>query len=361
MDTNLNLQHQMQCTSDFKVGGILHVHPLTQCNLSCLHCYSDSSPRGKEIVELKDIFSLMDSVYSLGYNVISVSGGEPFLYKDLRSLLEKAKQLGMQTQLVTNGTLMSSPIAIESMPYVDLVAISIDGDEELHDKIRNRKGAYKKALEGAKIVKDSGTRLGIVSAVTNGSWEKMIEVAELAYTLGASLLQFHPLELTGRAKKEIPDGLNLDDFHRAYIVFNVLQEKYEGVMHVQMDCLHRLIIESSPEICGYLGDNFIPNKTNFVQISNSIIMNERGEIMPFSYGLNNQYHIGKIINKNSEQINDMFDSYFDSKALKFSELLSSSYHSYQKLDCDYDLIIWSEYIVNQSNETNVMEKEYVSQ
>ena len=343
-----NIQSKPKCTSDNSVGGILHVHPLSQCNLSCQHCYSDSSPRRNERIELDDIISLMESVREYGYNVLSVSGGEPFLYKELCPLLKKAKQFGMLTQLVTNGTLTDSIIAIDSFPYIDLIAISIDGDEAMHDMIRNKKGVYNKAIKCAKDVVDKGIRLGIVSAITNSSWKKMIEIADVAHSLGASLVQYHPLELSGRAVKEIPNGLSVEDFHKAYIVFNFLQEKYSGIMHIQMDCLHRLIIESNPKVCGYFGNTFVPTKTNFVKISNSIVLNENGEIMPFSYGLHNDYYIGNIKNKTYQEISKMFDTYLESKAVIFSNLISSSYKKYRNLTCDDDLIVWSEYIVEQS-------------
>jgi Predicted Fe-S oxidoreductases len=340
--------------SDPCVGGILHIHPTLQCNLTCLHCYSESSPRHREALAADDIIPLMESIRQYGYTVLSVSGGEPFLYKELSSVLMQAKLLGMQTQLVTNGILAESKIATESLPWLDLVAVSIDGDEKMHDEIRHMKGAYHKVIKGAETVVAAGKRLAVVSAIANGSWRKMTEVAEMAHDLGASFVQFHPLELSGRAIREIPNGLDLEDLHRAYIVFNYLQEKYAGIMHIQMDCLHRFVIETNPEICGYIDDAFIPTKTNFVRISRSVILDEKGNIMPFSYGLHPRYHIGNVKKKKSSEISAMLDDYFENRASTFSHLVSSSYKKYKTTtDDDNDLIVWSEYIVEQSRSSSI--------
>ncbi len=345
---NTNVQSESMCASDIVVGGILHIHPLLQCNLSCSHCYSDSSPRKKDALSIENILPFMESIIDYGYNILSVSGGEPFLYKDLHSLLINAKQNGMRTQLVTNGILMGSKISKECLPYLDLVAISIDGNEKNHDEIRKMKGAYKKAIKGANLVIDSGKRLGIVSAVMNGSWRNMIEVTEMAYNIGASLVHFHPLELSGRALKEIPRGITFDELQKAYIVYNFLQEKYEGVMHIQMDCIHRLAIENNPEICGYYGDSFVPVKSNFVDISKSIILDEKGNVFPFSYGLNKNYFIGNIKEKKFSEISAMLDNYIENRAMDFSNLLISSYNKFKNQISNQDIIVWSEYVVKQS-------------
>lgn len=338
------------CTSNNTiVGGILHIHPLLQCNLSCAHCYSDSSPRKKEVLDIKNILPLIESIKEYRYNILSVSGGEPFLYKDLQYLLINAKQNGMRTQLVTNGILIDSKIAKDSLPYLDLVAISIDGDEVTHDKIRKMKGAYKKAINAANIILNSVKRLAIVSAVMNNSWKNMIEIAETAYAIGASLVHFHPLELSGRAITEIPNGIDYEELQKAYIVYNFLQEKYAGLMHIQMDCIHKLVINNNPEICGYFGDAFIPNKSNFTDISKSIILDEKGNVFPFSYGLSKKYFIGNIKNKNHSEITNMLENYIDNKAIDFSNLLISSYKKYTSQISEQDIIVWSEYIVEQSN------------
>lgn len=72
---------------------ILQIHPSRQCNLSCLHCYSSSSPHEKEHLTLKLLCDAISDAAAEGFNYVSLSGGEPMLYKPLVELLEHAHQL----------------------------------------------------------------------------------------------------------------------------------------------------------------------------------------------------------------------------------------------------------------------------
>ncbi len=56
---------------------ILQVHPSRRCNLRCKHCYSDSGPDVDATMELGQLLRLVDDAAGLGYDVLSVSGGEP--------------------------------------------------------------------------------------------------------------------------------------------------------------------------------------------------------------------------------------------------------------------------------------------
>src|SRR5512140_832556 len=70
---------------------VLQVHPSRRCNLQCLHCYSSSSPHESGDLESDLLAAAIDVASSEGYNVISFSGGEPFLYPALPQLLKHAK------------------------------------------------------------------------------------------------------------------------------------------------------------------------------------------------------------------------------------------------------------------------------
>ena len=62
----------------------IQIHPTRKCNLSCLHCYSSSGPAYKEMLNVEALKIFLEYAYRNGFNNISVSGGEPFLYNDPR-------------------------------------------------------------------------------------------------------------------------------------------------------------------------------------------------------------------------------------------------------------------------------------
>src|SRR3954447_10697746 len=102
----------------------LQIHPTRRCNLSCLHCYSSSGPDQREELPLGMLRGALDDAAAAGYNVASMSGGEPTLYPGLASLLDHARGLGMRTTVTTNGMLLEGRRLDDLRGRVDVLAIS---------------------------------------------------------------------------------------------------------------------------------------------------------------------------------------------------------------------------------------------
>ena len=84
---------------------ILQIHASRKCNLSCPHCYSESSPSAADELPVEVICELIEDAAELGYRGIAFSGGEPLVYPGLVEVLSYAKALGLHTSVTTNGTL----------------------------------------------------------------------------------------------------------------------------------------------------------------------------------------------------------------------------------------------------------------
>ncbi len=84
-----------------------------------------------------------------GVPVILFSGGEPLLRKDLFSLANLAREMGLRIALSTNGTLITSEVArqIKQVGFAE-VGISLDGIGANNDHFRGRSGAFEAALTG---------------------------------------------------------------------------------------------------------------------------------------------------------------------------------------------------------------------
>ena len=121
--------------SGFLPGRVVHVHPTRRCNMACLHCYSESGPRQRAAL---DPFVLCDALQLLraeGYEEVSLSGGEPLVYADLRAVVERSRALGFRVTMVSNGLLVSDRTA-ELLSLLDGIAISFDGLAVSHNAMR---------------------------------------------------------------------------------------------------------------------------------------------------------------------------------------------------------------------------------
>lgn len=326
---------------------VIHIHPTLRCNLLCKHCYSSSAPNLKGGIDLNLLKSFLEYAYTIGFNVISVSGGEPFLYDHLKELLVASKKIGYQTQTATNGMLLKAAKSKECLEHLDLVAISIDGNREKHDEIRCFKGAFDKTVEGIELLNKLNKDFGIIHTITNQSWENLLWLSDFAYEHGAKLLQLHPLELYGRASEQLfSEGLTQESLHKTHIIGTYLQSKFADKMRIQMDFLHREYIEEYPSTIHYQGENYKITEDNFAEFIKTIVINEQGTIYPVSYGFSDDFAICELSASNSFE--KSFAKFVTNKGEQLYKLLSESYKEIVS-NQDKDLVAWTEYIVAKSN------------
>jgi len=178
---------------------ILQLHSSRHCNLLCDHCYSDSGPHEKGRLADETVAGLLDDAWAHGYRVLSVSGGEPLMDPGLWPALARARALGYQTDLVSNGTLIGEAVAARLAGLADLVAISIDGTPERHDSIRRSPGAFERAIAGIRHLRAAGVTVGIIHTVRTETLGDLRWLIALARDEGAAMLQLHPIEAVGRA------------------------------------------------------------------------------------------------------------------------------------------------------------------
>jgi MoaA/NifB/PqqE/SkfB family radical SAM enzyme len=330
---------------------VIQIHPSLRCNLTCKHCYSSSGPQFRSGLDIADVDAFLQYAQHYGFNVMSVSGGEPFLYPLLNELLSVSREAGYKNLAASNGMLLKSARAQSCLAQLDLIAISIDGKEPFHDTIRDQPGAYKKMLDGVVILRQHGRLFGFIHTITSKSWEILLWLAEFAHQQGAKLLQLHPLELTGRAAIEFNHlAPSQEALHKVYIISHYLKQKYAGKMAIQLDFLHRLSVLHAPEMVSYFGPDFKLNEGNFARVVRSLIVDHNGNIFPLSYGFSERFRIGQISDiKNGH---DLFKKFIQQKGDAFYSLLQQTFHQIESEEQD-DMIAWTERIVAQSNQKTI--------
>src|SRR5262245_45760908 len=210
---------------------IVQIHLTLACNLHCSHCYSSSGPSAATSLNPETAIQAIGDAVDMGYEVVAISGGEPVAYPGLIPVLRQAKECGMTTTITTNGTLLDDKRLERLAPYVDLLAISLDGPPDVHNEIRQSPTAFHRMLVGVESVRKSCIPHGFIFTVTRASWEHLLWVADFAHQHGARLLQLHPLESTGRAKLLLRGSVPDDDLlARVYLLTLALLQKYAGSM-----------------------------------------------------------------------------------------------------------------------------------
>ena len=198
-------------------------------------------------------------------------------------MLAGARALGMRTQIATNGWFLESPRLREAAPLIDLVAVSVDGPRELHDRLRGSPRAFDRLVRGLASIREREMKFGVIHTVTAANWEHLFATAAFAAETGAQLLQLHLIELAGRAVTDAAD-LILDDelVSKAYILSALLKVKYADGMQVQTDLLHR---SQLPPPC---------DGADAARALGILVLEADGTIVPVAYGFDRRFAICNI-------------------------------------------------------------------
>lgn len=169
------------------------------CNLRCRHCASAAGqPRDRELT-LDEAFELCEQLPALAVQEVDFTGGEPLVREDWWRIAERLRELSITTRMVTNGLLLT-PETVERMKAVGLatVAVSVDGLEEVHDRIRSSPGLFRRVLAGMERVAAAGIRLSAITAVNAVNLPTLRALLHLMESIGAETWQLQPVLPQGR-------------------------------------------------------------------------------------------------------------------------------------------------------------------
>lgn len=150
---------------DIWVPSLIVISPTMRCNLRCTGCYSGLYNKDGELSE-QEIDRVLAECKRLGIYFIVVSGGEPYIMKDVWLGLFK-KYNDMYFLTYTNGTLLDEP-TVKALARLGNVApgISVEGFKE-HTDQRRGQGVYQKVMKAMDLLKTEGVIFGISVTYTS--------------------------------------------------------------------------------------------------------------------------------------------------------------------------------------------------
>jgi len=154
------------------------------CNMKCDHCYHPGTDSQQEMMDLEMIKKMIDEFSEQGVFVIQLSGGEPFLHPDIGKIVDYIYDKHMAVQIFTNANFLDNYLTHDFVGKVMEFIISLDGDEEFHDKFRSLKGAYAKTLENTKQVLKLGAKVKISYSLVEDNMKYVQEAHDLLVSLG---------------------------------------------------------------------------------------------------------------------------------------------------------------------------------
>lgn len=186
---------------------ILRIYLTNNCNLRCSHCFMYADNKLENELSLDEIKQLLSLCSENGCHKVIYTGGEVGTRKDFIDILRHSKSLGLEVQVLTNGTVWNEDEINKLSNYIDNVQISIDGfDEESNSKIRG-KGAFVKAMNAIDCFVKTNTSVAISITPT---YELLETFRDKYIAFGKSLAEkYSDFDFIVIFGKELMDGRHI--------------------------------------------------------------------------------------------------------------------------------------------------------
>ena len=206
--------HLLQFSADKKP--VVVWNATRACNLRCVHCYARADERihEKELSHEEGL-ALLDDLAEFGVPVVLFSGGEPLVRPDLVELARYAVSKGMRAVISTNGTLIDEETAARLRDVgLSYVGVSLDGMEEVNDRFRGKKGAFRDAMNGIRNCREAGLKVGLRFTVNRMNVDEVPAIFDLLEAEEIPRVCFYHLVYAGRGSELMEEDLAPDETRR---------------------------------------------------------------------------------------------------------------------------------------------------
>ncbi len=173
-----------------------------RCPLQCPYC---SNPleleRASNELDTATWLRVLEEADELGILQVHFSGGEPTVRKDLETLVAKAGELVLYSNLITAGVLLDEA-RIERLVEAGLDHVQIsfqDSEAETADQIGGFKDAHRRKLQVARWIRAAGLPLTVNVPLHRRNLAHLEQIIDMAVELGAERMEAAHVQYYGWA------------------------------------------------------------------------------------------------------------------------------------------------------------------
>lgn len=207
------------------------------CTQRCRHCSSDGGDPFKDELSLGEIQVLIDEAKELGAHILTLSGGDPCLRKDLFEIIKYARNKSFEIRLQTSGiycfdnkNIVSIPIEFlkkfkKNIGPTDKIVYSLLGLKDSHEYTTTIDGSFNTVLESINKTRDNNIFTEVHTVVTKLNFKELpliLKVLEENRVNSWHLLRLVP---QGRCLKNRDLLLNKKDFREVQETLLILKSE----------------------------------------------------------------------------------------------------------------------------------------
>lgn len=178
------------------------------CNYDCEFCHKEGMKKYEnsklDSADYAYLFKICKENYN--WDEVTITGGEPFVRKDIQEIVKALYDENAKITVVTNGELLNKNVDI--LKYIHRINLSIHSlIPEQYDKIVRRKNKLNEVLKNISAIKNTYPNLNlrlnsVIIKNQNDSIESLTEIVNFAKRINASI-KF--VELYSDKKEDIVD------------------------------------------------------------------------------------------------------------------------------------------------------------
>ncbi|MFA6085048.1 radical SAM/SPASM domain-containing protein [Mucilaginibacter sp.] len=230
---------------------IVILMPHSACNCRCVMCDIWKDNKNLKQLTEHDITGLLTALKKFDTKQVVMSGGEALLNANFFQLCRILKKQHIKITLLSTGLSLERN-ALQILEHVDDLIVSLDGDQPLHDAIRDIPGAFNKLKNGVEYIRSINpdyriTARTVIHRLNFRNWQAIIEAAR---GMGINQVSFLPADVSSHAFNR-QTAWSEPKQHEILPSENELAELQEGINRIianKADFTNHFIAESQGKI-----------------------------------------------------------------------------------------------------------------
>ena len=174
-----------------------------QCNLDCLHCYNvwkGDANYPEEHLDTKRTLAMLDQmIRQMRPRHITLTGGEPFMRRDLAEIVDFIHDRKITINLISNGSLISDAVIAQYHGKIQVWELPLlSHRREVHDTLSGASSIFDRVSCAVAALKAAGQTVVVVFVATALNIGDFRQTAELALALGADGIMLNRFNPGGR-------------------------------------------------------------------------------------------------------------------------------------------------------------------
>ena len=187
-------------TSRIDALPIVILMPHSACNCRCVMCDIWKDNHNLKQLTENDVVVLLDTLRKFGTKQVVMSGGEALLHPNFFRFCKILRKENIKVSLLSTGLSLKKNAA-QLVEWLNDIIVSLDGNETLHDEVRNIPGAFNKLKDGVQSVKNinPGFRITGRTVIHKKNFRQWPSIINAAIEIGLNQISFLPADVSSHA------------------------------------------------------------------------------------------------------------------------------------------------------------------